>query len=330
MTRLLVLSFIVLILLFPGCRRKGTEVSFYYWKTTFRIGKAEHEVLSRNGARHLYLRYFDVGMEEGIAAPVAVLQVDSIPGVYEVTPVIFIRNEVFKIPQDSLPERVLRLVTRISKSAGVEPRSIQFDCDWNESTRERYFRFLRHFDTLFPGEISATIRLHQVKYKERTGVPPVSRGVLMYYNMGTIGAGNSSVYDAKTAARYNSFIPYYPLPLDLALPVFNWSIQLREGEVVELLNKMGPQHFSADSNFESAGKDRWRAQRSIFKGGYYLRENDEVRCEYVDEASLKRMARELRGRFRNPPRELIFFDLDSSNLAHYDETIYQELAGNWP
>ena len=31
--------------------------------------------------------------------------------------------------------------------------------------------------------MSATIRLHQVKYRADTGVPPVDRGMLMAYNL---------------------------------------------------------------------------------------------------------------------------------------------------
>ncbi len=319
---------IIAVVLIGACRHKRPDISFYYWKTGFGLKAAERRAMAYNNVRHLYVRYFDVVNEDGGPVPVGVLSVDSFPHDISITPVVFIKNEVFRQAADSLPEKVMQLVGLISSHAGISPRAIQFDCDWTDATRERYFRFLRRFKAIFPQEISATIRLHQVKYRMRTGIPPVAYGVLMYYNMGTIGGTRSSVYDCQTAARYLPYLKTYPLRLDLALPVFGWSIQMRNGGVVELLNEVGQHDFEGDTSFRRVRENHFYVRHSLFKGGYYLREGDVVKCEFIDEATLRGMAAELRNKFREAPREVIFYDLDSPNLAAYHEATFKEVAGN--
>ena len=87
-------------------------------------------------------------------------------------------------------------------------KELQIDCDWTESTRDKYFHLLSTLRNELERNkqiISATIRLHQVKYAAITGIPPVHRGMLMYYNMGKINAtDNNSVYDKKIAEKYIS------------------------------------------------------------------------------------------------------------------------------
>jgi hypothetical protein len=68
-----------------------------------------------------------------------------------------------------------------------------------------------------------------VKYRERTGVPPVDRGMLMFYNMGRFSADPEAraIFDLESARRYLARISSYPLPLDLALPMWSWTVAPR-------------------------------------------------------------------------------------------------------
>jgi hypothetical protein len=56
--------------------------------------------------------------------------------------------------------------------------------------KDNYLKFIAVFKKLSKKKLSATIRLHQVKYFKKTKIPNVDSGVLMYYNMG----GNCSRY----------------------------------------------------------------------------------------------------------------------------------------
>ena len=77
--------------------------------------------------------------------------------------------------------------------------------------------------------LSATIRLHQVKYYKQAGIPPVDRGMLMFYNMGKLNAltAENSIYNSNDAAGYIETVDDYPLKLDLALPAFSWAVHFR-------------------------------------------------------------------------------------------------------
>lgn len=209
-----------------ACQQRSKTINFYYWRTVFSPDSLEQKTLKDNSVQTLYIRYFDVDwpQEDTLPVPVAPIHFDSIPTGYSVIPVVFIRNRVFeKLPSATLPAltgKVFALVRRINNSARVQPGEIQFDCDWTERTKDNYFSFLRQYRQRSGARLSCTIRLHQVKYSDRTGIPPVDHGVLMFYNMGNIDAGSgSSIYDRSIAHRYTPSLRSYPLMLDLALPV---------------------------------------------------------------------------------------------------------------
>ncbi len=77
------------------------------------------------------------------------------------------------------------LLQRQSNEAGTPPpREIQIDCDWTERTRNAYFQLLTALkrEPFLQGKIlSATIRLHQVKYVQRSGIPPADRGRVCFF-----------------------------------------------------------------------------------------------------------------------------------------------------
>jgi hypothetical protein len=137
------------------------------------------------------------------AIPVSPVTFQASTEGYNIVPVIFIKNRTF-IDVDSatvtaLADSVLKLVTQINNTQKLSPQEIQFDCDWTETTRNSYFLFINHYRAASKQSISATIRLHQVKYPATTGIPPVDRGVLMYYNMGSING--TTIKRIGTAAK---------------------------------------------------------------------------------------------------------------------------------
>jgi hypothetical protein len=332
-------SLLILIALIASCRHQSKPVSFYYWKTKFSLNGFEKSILKEQAVKKLYVRYFDVDLKPGETQPVPVspIQLDTSIHAYQVVPVIFIKNRTFEqlaaaaVP--ALAKNVFALVTQINQSQNLTTREIQFDCDWTERTRDPFFQFIRAYRALADQTISATIRLHQVKYKERTGIPPVDYGVLMYYNMGAItGDNNNSIYERAVANRYNSSIKSYPLPLDVALPVFSWGLTIRDGKVVELLNKIDFTQFENDSNFIPRGrginKNRYLVKHACFKAGYYFREKDEIKQEHVSAHDLLDITTQINHHTNNRIGKLIFYDLDSTNLVQYEKDIFEKVRNN--
>lgn len=307
-------------------------MSFYFWRTVFSMDSLERATLRANGVHTLYTRYFDVDWPEaGIApVPVAPLRFGTPPGGYTIIPVVYIRDRVFeKLSPEKIPAfaaEVFALVSRIDSSGSLRPKEIQFDCDWSEGTKDHYFAFLKQYRLLSRQTLSATIRLHQVKYPERTGVPPVDYGVLMYYNIGHIDTGaGRSIYEKTIAQRYMPALPVYPLTLDIALPVFSWGLQVRDNKVIRLLDNMNAGNFSADSNFTGAGANRFNAAHACFKSGYYFRAGDGLKIESVPPGDLLEMIRSVNRYSNHRIRNLIFYDLDQENLLQYDKNVFKEI-----
>lgn len=319
-------------LLFIACNSKSKTISFYYWKTTFQLNGYERNALKNNQVSTLYLRYFDVDFTPGSIEPepVSPISMDISTNPYRIVPVIFIKNRTFERINtnaiSTLVKNIFAFVSQINTTHSISTDEIQFDCDWTESTKDKYFQFIREYRTLSKKAISATIRLHQVKYHERTGIPPVDMGVLMCYNMGVIGAGSSSsIYEKSIAGRYIFSLRSYPLRLDIALPIFSWSIQIRDGKVVQLLNKMNFYHFENDSNFNLVKKNLFAVRNACFKGGYYFQKNDMIKIESVSPEDLNDITEQLNRYSNHQISKLIFYDLDSINLIHYDEDIFKKV-----
>lgn len=328
-------SLLILITLIAACRHQSKPVSFYYWKTQFTLNRFEKNVLQDHAVKSLYVRYFDVDFktEDAQPTPVSPIQPDSSIQQFRIIPVIFIKNRTFERLQTAdvalLAKNVFALVSQINQSHHITTREIQFDCDWTERTRNNFFLFIQQYRALSGQTISSTIRLHQVKYKERTGVPPVDYGVLMYYNMGAInGDNNNSIYERSIANRYNAHIKTYPLPLDVALPVFSWGLTIRDGKVVELLNKIDFTQFENDSNFTRVNKNRFLAKHACFKAGYYFRERDEIKQEHVSADDLLYITNQINQYTNRRIGKLIFYDLDSTNLVQYEKDIFEKVRNN--
>ncbi len=319
--------------LLTSCNDGNVAVSFYYWKSVASADALQKTTLSDNDVKRLYVRYFDVKVNErNLPIPEAPLRGTSeIFNNLEIIPVVYIKNDVFvKMSAEYMPTFVADcadLIRQMNTHFKVSPSEVQFDCDWSPSTQKPFFDFLRQFRKAYPAVLSSTIRLHQYKYPKTTGVPPVDKGVLMYYNMGKIGADTlNSVYERNTARRYLTPTTPYPLPLAVALPIFNWGIHIRGGKVVQLLSKIAKNELSALPQIERIATQRYRAKQSVFFAGIYLKQGDEIKIESIAQQQLTEMADDIKESVPNAINEVIFFDLDDKNIKKYDTQIFQKVA----
>jgi hypothetical protein len=331
--RFLYFLFLLLLLSTYSCKQRPKSISFYFWRTQLQLDSLERQTLKNNAVNTLYIRYFDLDFQPGdsLPAPVAPIDLGKDRIAQSIVPVIFIKNRVFErldsLKLTILAQNTLNLVNSINLSKQIITHSIQFDCDWTETTKIAYFNFLRQYKRLANQPISATIRLHQIKYPLRNGIPPVDCGVLMYYNIGSIStANNNSIYESAIAARYITYLKTYPLDLDIALPIFSWSQQIRDGKILQLLNKMNFRHFENDSNFVLQKNKQFRVRHACFHGGYYFKENDLVKIEYVQEKELLDIIASVNDNSNHRIKNLLFYDLDSENLALYEKDIFRKIV----
>ena len=313
--------------------------AFYFWKTQWQGTSAPTQPLRDLAIGRLYLRLFDVDWDPALRAaqPVAPLQVlASLPAGLDIVPVVFVTNPVFlhtdAADVDRLADRVLRKVQAMSAAAGITPREVQLDCDWSGGSRARYFHFLATLRQALHAQnqrLSATLRLHQIKYAARTGVPPVDRGMLMFYNFGPLSADGprSSIYNTEDAQRYASYIAGYALPLDLSLPLFSWAVHGRDGNVVGVIEKLEAADIEALDAFRRSGDGRYQAKRGVFLRGHYFIEGDDLRIEQTTpHTTLQAAITAARGADgKKPFGTIAFFDLDPRNLRHHATSDLQNI-----
>ena len=136
-----------------------------------------------------------------------------------------------------------KIVAKLNLFETHTTKEIQLDCDWTKTTREKYFNLIEQMKQLTEInkiEITTTIRLHQVKFFNKTGVPPIKRGMLMFYNMSDVSDNRTrnSIYDEGLAKKYLINFDKYPLDLDVVLPAFSWSCWFRNGKLKNLINNI--------------------------------------------------------------------------------------------
>jgi hypothetical protein len=224
-------------------------------------------------------------------------------------------QDLAKLVWTGIQDRAVRL--------GFTPAEVQLDCDWTDTTKTAYFAFLTQLEQLAKLPMSATIRLHQVKYRERTGVPPIQRGMLMFYNMGKFSADPDAraIFDPASAEKYLGRIGDYPLPLDVALPIWSWTVHVRDETVIGLMQSTDPDEL-ATLDFVRAPKDaeaNYIVTRTAFLHGTLLREGDVLKIEVTGPSETLDAASMIAPRLASvsSARTVTLFDLSERNLHRH-------------
>jgi len=325
------------------------ERSVYHWKTTLNISAGEISILDSLNIKTIYLKFFDVDYDEVSHKPMpagilrteeqdllSLRKAGSNSMRFSVIPTIFITNRcILDIDTSQLEGLVInmhKLIMHTIESNGFDSiPEIQFDCDWTERTKDKYFLLLQKFHALMPGTpLSATIRLHQVKFSAKTGIPPVSRGMLMAYNMGNLKdpAATNSILDVQELKKYVSNLQAYPLPLDVALPLFGWAVLFRNNEFKGLINDI------SEADVKGMWKQNEKQKRIDFVKdtvikGYHFNAGDWLRIEESHYDEILAASEVLNSHLPRVGMRVALFHLDSLILKKYTtyemESIYNSL-----
>lgn len=321
---------LVLLFLFLGCQaeapaRKAT-VAFYHWQQSLAPDSLPQCLLQAYPPEALPSKIMDIGWEAGRPQLLAKLQIlpDSLP--FPLLPVVFITNAVMLQANEAtlqqLADDILQTAAERILSQPETWKAItewQFDCDWTSSSQKRYFYFLQQIRKRLPQgvQLSATIRLHQYAHAQQQGVPPVDRGLLMAYNMGELDEVNSpnSILDTNISRQYLRPDIRYPLPLDVALPYYQWGAIYRNDQLVYLYNELDAAALANSQLFMPQGQQFYRVLQPTYLSIYYLYPGDIIRLEGVDEASLLALTKQLRQIPFFEGQRLLFYHLGSQRAA---------------
>lgn len=278
-------------LLLNSCKNKVENVnSFYIWNSELELNQEDYNFFLKNNIENLYIRFFDVTWEIK-PKPISSLRfTGNIPANYKIIPVVYIENKVFKNINEYEIEEFSGNLTKKIMSMNSEffsknqLKEIQIDCDWTESTRDKYFLFLENFKNKTDKDIkiSTTIRLHQIKYKQSAGIPPVDKGVLMYYNIGQLQNYDeqNSIINNDIGKQYINQKSKYPLELSLALPVFSWSVWFNWKGFANVIYEINSNSVDTLDYLEKMTGNKYKITKDTVVEENYLRIGDEIRVEY--------------------------------------------------
>lgn len=313
-----------------SCRHRHIEFqpAFYSWQSNWQPHPGMASYLDSLGVKILYLRLFDLDWVEGNVQPVSEwLGHAPMDSDRNLIPVVFITNRAFEsagtCDADCLADKVWKKISLMFRERfRSRPVEVQIDCDWTQTTRGAYFAFLQALRSLALREgciVSATIRLHQVTWAQKTGVPPVNKGMLMWYNTGDIEdwSESNAILDDRHTSAYLEGFDTYPLPLDLALPVFSWGVLFRDGQLELLIHPLQESDLQDSTYFIRTAPHFYAVRRSGYFKGHYLYPGDKIRWDHAEREQLVKAMQQVKQVWKRPVSRVAFFHLDSSVMHHY-------------
>jgi len=298
----------------------------------------EQKALRDEQISTLYVKFFDVDWHYSSkrALPLAQIQFADQPDhSLRLIPVVFITNrclvEVDSLAIAPLAGNISLLLEKIAATNHLENLTeVQVDCDWTDKTRDKYFHLLRELRQrpFFAHKLlSATIRLFQAKYKQIAGVPPVDKGLLMAYNMGNLKnpAIANSILDPNEMNKYISDIDNYPLPLDLALPLFSWLVWFNSDNSYKGLVHDYDLPSLEGLPVEKKGDTRFLFTRDIDTLGFSFQKGDVLRKEESEANDVIKAGQLFARHFRGDSLVISCFHLDSVILRKYRTDVLEKI-----
>ncbi|MDP2365723.1 MAG: hypothetical protein Q8M94_18390 [Ignavibacteria bacterium] len=319
--------------------QKEISLGVYFWKTNFSLSTTELNWLKESEIQKLYVRFFDVDWNPNInsAVPVGDVAIETKKvNAVEIIPVVFITNRTLKNIPDSLISELSqnihnKIFGKLALFDNLSIKEIQLDCDWTESTRDKYFKLVENLKQLAENdkiEITATIRLHQVKFFSKTGVPPIKRGMLMFYNMSDVSdmRTRNSIYDEDVAKRYLVNFDKYPLDLDVVLPAFSWACWFRNGKLKNLINDVMANELEKNSCFVKEDKNIFRAVKACYIKGNYILPGDYLRAEETDFNTTLGAAELIAPYIKNKKLNISIYHLNGVVMKNYDKDKLKDIV----
>ena len=318
---------------------KNISRGVYFWKTNFSLSTRELSWLKETEIQKLYVRFFDVDWNPNINAAVPVgdvtIETKKVDGI-AIIPIVFITNRTLtNLPDSLVPELsnniYKKIFAKLSLFDSPVTKEIQLDCDWTETTREKYFTLINQIKNVSAEkkiEVTATIRLHQVKFFRKTGVPPVKRGMLMFYNMSDVSniRTRNSIYDDEVAKRYLVNFENYPIDLDVVLPVFSWTCWFRNGKLKNLINDVKAEELNRNKNFIKEDKNIFRAVTETSIKGNYILAGDYLRTEETDFNTTLSAAELIAPHIKNKKINISIYHLTGEVIKDYGTDQFKDIV----
>lgn len=326
-----ILQCLICILFLTNCSKNNNnhDYGFYYWRSNFNLSENEKQTLNKSKVENLYTRFFDVAKQNNQFLEVGVININQeIATDKKIVPVIFITNETwFNIkPNDIqfLADKINDHINRIKSNHKLNlANEIQIDSDWTTSTKNDYFKFLQTLKQVSKKNITCTLRLHQVKDKSQTGIPPVEKMHLMCYATSSPleNQKQNSILDVRTLKSYLRKVEDYPVKLDIALPIYSWGIVTNHLGKKKLINALTAEELMQNKNFKTISDNNFEVLKDDFYFGLYLNKGFKIKIEEITEKDITESLNFIDNKL-NYPFNIIYYHLDERFTKNYN-TLFQ-------
>lgn len=267
----------------------------------------------------------DSDLNNGELVPISPIQFkEAVADSIDIVPVIFIvNNSLLNRTNKELETLALKVynytIAKVKQAGKQNFKEIQIDCDWSRKTTDQYFFFLAELKKhLQPShELSVTLRLHQYK-NHHFGIPPVDRVTLMCYNMGNLRkyGEHNSILELDEMEKYLSTDEVYPIPLNIALPLFHWSVVFRQEQYVGI-SRIPQSKLKDSSMFKIVSLNGFTALSDVPE--YGLLKNDYIRFEDIPREKLSQASNSLKKHLKlKDSLTIIFYHLDETLINQYN------------
>lgn len=304
-----------------------TGNGIYFWKSVFELNGYETDFLRRHDITQLYVKMFDVAPDRdwntGLTDvfPIATTRFKSSkPDSVNIIPTVYITLDALKRSagqEESLAGKIVeRVLAMVSFNDLGHINTVQFDCDWTESTRDSYFKLCWEARNILEQQditLSGTVRLHQLK----ESYYPFEKQVLMLYNLGglTDYDTRNSILDCTELEKYvNKRMDMEDM--DFAYPTFGWGVLFRDKKFAALLHTTD---FSDSDRFQVLDVNSYRVIKPMEIEGHSLLPGDVIRLETSDIHEVLKARERVELMLGDHEHHNIIYHLDSLNLSQYSE-----------
>jgi hypothetical protein len=154
-----------------------------------------------------------------------------------------------------------------------------------------------------------------VSDKEKTGVPPVDKGVLMCYatSQPTGKPDKNSILDIPLLKNYLQTVNDYPLDFDVALPLYSWGIVTNHLGKIKLINGLTAKEMEGNENFKKLSENQFEVAEDCFFREFYLNKGFKIKIENITPELLREAKTFLDKKIKND-YHIVYYHLDKPFL----------------
>lgn len=308
-------------------KNPSPEMAFWIPDDELNLSEVEEKVLTGTEGGPIYLHLMDVVWDDDkqFAFPTSQLKVEKpLPEKLSVVPVIGVSNEVFVHLDEEgagiLAEMIaVRISDKFTGEGGVDNsmKSILLDCEWTTDTKERYFAFVNAVAESFSCPVEVTIRPHHAENREKMGIPPVKRAMLVYDKI-CLSDGKSCTDPSHSidAGDLKSQLADYPLPLDIGIFIGS-SAEVKGADKSVLVPRVDIDEFADTTAYQRISSNAYLVLEDGYLNNIPLLEGETILVRETPLLALKNALSELEKRLKKEKRTICFLPFNQAMAELY-------------